>query len=287
MTRTVDELPRNPRDTNGWALSRVCVSSDFERPRVATTIADLLPGAPLAPHRKWWEFAVGVIALEEAGLLTESSFGLSVAAGHELILYYLTNRCRWIFATDIYGMRAFEPRESSGSMLVDPDLYAPYPYRRRRLTPVYMDALDLRFEDGSFDFVVSFGSIEHFGGPEAAGAALAEMARVLRPGGLAFVTTELVVDGLGPASLPELELFSPEGLRAIVEAEPRLAWFGGVELETPLGDPGAPPIDLVVDYARAEAGDQATPQLRLAVPVEGRTRVFTSVSLALSRTEFP
>lgn len=287
MTRTANDPDASPRDDlRGWPLSRICASSDFALPRLAATIADLTPGVSLEPHRKAWEFAVGVIALEEAGVLHEESFGLSVAAGHELILYYLTNRCRWLFATDLYGASAFEPRESSGSMLVDPDLFAPYPYRRRRLTPTYMDALDLRFEDASFDFVISFGSIEHFGGREAAGVALSEMARVLKPGGLAFVTTELVVDGLGATALPGLELFSPESLRVLVEAEPRLAWFGGADLE-PADDPGAPPIDLVVDYARAEAGDQAAPQLRLKVPVEGRTRVFTSVSLALSRTEIP
>ncbi len=47
------------------------------------------------------------------------------------------------------------------------------------------DALHLPFPDGSFDAVVSLEAIEFFPGIEAA---LAEMARVLRPGGLLFIT---------------------------------------------------------------------------------------------------
>jgi SAM-dependent methyltransferase len=264
-------------------LSRACSIADWRDPRLTALMDRIVPALSGAPHRKAWEFAVGVAALEDAGVLHESAFGLSVAAGHEAILYHLTERCRWLFATDLYGANAFAERESSGSMIVDPDLFAPYPYNRRRLTVAYMDALDLRFEDASFDFVVSFGSIEHFGGIAAAGRALAEMARVLKPGGLAFVTTELTVDGLGHTALPGLELFSPETLAGVVEDEPRLEWFGGVDL-TPREDPDDVVVDLVTDYARLEAADQSFPQVLLGLEVEGVARRFTSVSMALRRT---
>jgi SAM-dependent methyltransferase len=264
-------------------LSRACSIGDWRDPRLVELMDRIVPALAGAPHRKAWEFAVGVAALEDAGVLHDEAFGLSVAAGHEAILYFLTERCRWLFATDLYGANAFAERESSGSMIVDPDLFAPYPYNRRRLTVAYMDALDLRFEDASFDFVVSFGSIEHFGGIAAAGRALAEMARVLKPGGLAFVTTELAVDGLGHTALPGLELFSPETLAGVVEDEPRLEWFGGVDL-TPREDPDDVVVDLVTDYARLEAADQSFPQVLLGLEVEGVARRFTSVSMALRRT---
>jgi SAM-dependent methyltransferase len=56
-----------------------------------------------------------------------------------------------------------------------------------------MDARKLEFEDESFDAVVSFSSIEHFGGPSGISAAAREIGRVLRPGGHAFLVTELFV----------------------------------------------------------------------------------------------
>jgi SAM-dependent methyltransferase len=166
---------------------------------------------------------------------------------------------------------------------VDPDLFAPYPYRRRRLTVCYMDALDLRFEDGSFDFLVSFGSIEHFGGVAGAGRALAEAARVLKPGGVAAITTELLVDGgPGPVGLPHLELFDPETLAGLVAATPGLSWLDGAPLEV-VDDPEAPLVDLAADFVRTEAGDQHYPHLRMRVLTPGGPRVFTSVLLALVR----
>jgi SAM-dependent methyltransferase len=283
MTQTEHlDAAASPPAAEPFALSRACALADWRQPELARLMREISGGAAVAPHRKAWEFAVGVAALERGGVLHEDAVGLSVAAGHEAVLYYLTNRCRWLFATDLYGANEFEARESSGAMLVDPDLFAPYPYRRRRLTVAYMDALDLRFEDETFDFAVSFGSIEHFGGPAEAGRALAEMARVVRPGGVVFATTEMTTDGLGGASLPGLELFAPEALMAMVDAEPLLEWLDDVDLTPP--DPNdAPEVDLVSDYARLEAGDQAYPQVRLGLTVDGRARTFASASLALRR----
>lgn len=66
------------------------------------------------------------------------------------------------------GGRLPRPKLLRGKRLVDP------PYL------VEGDALALPFRDGAFDVVLSVCAIEHF--PDGA-AALAEMARVLRPGG--------------------------------------------------------------------------------------------------------
>jgi SAM-dependent methyltransferase len=279
----VERAPAREAGADGGRLplSRACSIGDWRDPRLVELMDRIVPALAGAPHRKAWEFAVGIAALEDAGVLHDAAFGLSVAAGHEAILYHLTERCRWLFATDLYGANAFAERESSGSMIVDPDLFAPYPYNRRRLTVAYMDALDLRFEDGSFDFVVSFGSIEHFGAVTEAAAAMAEMARVLKPGGVTYFTTEMAVDGLGDGTDPAFHLFAPETLEELVAGEPRLEPLGGMDLSVP--DEALPTIELI-DEVRSGASDQGHPQIRLRTQTDRGPRVFTSVSLALRRT---
>lgn len=237
--------------------------------------------AAARPHRKAWEFALGVRSLEHAGVLHDDAVGLSVGAGHEPVVYYLTTRCRWLIATDLYGSGDFAEGEAGGRMLVDPDLFAPYAYERRRLTVAYMDALDLRFEDGTFDFVVSFGSIEHFGAVAEAAAAIAEMARVLKPGGVAYFTTEMAVDGLGDGTDPAFHLFAPETLEELVAGEPRLEPLGGLDFSVP--DEALPVIELI-DEVSSGASDQGHPQIRLRTQTDRGPRLFTSVSLALRRT---
>jgi len=78
-------------------------------------------------------------------------------------------------------------------MVQDAAAFAPYRYREDRLEVMEMNALDLRFPDASFDVVFSLNSIEHFGGRKEIVRAAQEMARVLRPGGYAFIVTECFV----------------------------------------------------------------------------------------------
>jgi SAM-dependent methyltransferase len=78
-------------------------------------------------------------------------------------------------------------------MLDDPTAHAPFPYREDRLEARWMDARELDFPDESFDAVYTLSSIEHFGSPRDIKRAAAEIGRVLRPGGHAFVVTEMLV----------------------------------------------------------------------------------------------
>jgi SAM-dependent methyltransferase len=81
-------------------------------------------------------------------------------------------------------------------MLIDPAQYARFPFRQDHLRVLYMDGLHLDFPDNHFDFAFSFSSIEHFGGHAASAKAVAEMARVVRPGGAVVLTTEVVLNGI-------------------------------------------------------------------------------------------
>jgi hypothetical protein len=90
-------------------------------------------------------------------------------------------------------------------ILSHPEAYAPFPYRRDRLTFMRMDGRHLEFADATFDIAYSLSSIEHFGGMEGAVATLREMTRVLKPGGVLALATEYVLDGP-----PHEETFRPD-----------------------------------------------------------------------------
>src|SRR5436190_4928050 len=144
-------------------------------------------------HRKGYEFAQLLFGCRRLGALGENARVLSVGAGREAVLYWLANQVRQVVATDLYeGFRWQDEqgREGDPVILEQPDDYAPFPYRRDRLAFMRMDGTRLAFSDGTFDVAYSLSSIEHFGGITGAKAALLEMARVLKPGGILALATE-------------------------------------------------------------------------------------------------
>jgi len=178
--------------------NKLCDLPDFDDPALRAMLRDIVaPG--YAPEeelrRKFWEYAMLGLYLEEVGALREDAEVLSIAAGHEEPLYWLANRVGRVVATDIYGEGAFavDDREADASMLTDPGHWAPYDYRADRLEVRSMDALHVDYPDASFDVVFSLSSIEHFGQPEDIRQAAAEMGRVVKPGGHLVIVTEMLV----------------------------------------------------------------------------------------------
>ena len=187
---------------DGPPLNRVCRPDAWDDPEWLGVVRALGIDTALV-HRKAFEWAQLVFGLERLGALGLDKAVLGVGAGHEHVLYYLANRSRMTVATDLYGGHFVDTpgQEAAPDFLADPGRYAPIPYRRDRLIALPADGLRLPFADESFDVVYSLSSIEHFGGPQAAARAMREKARVLKPGGIACVATELVL--AGPAN-PEL-----------------------------------------------------------------------------------
>jgi SAM-dependent methyltransferase len=131
--------------------------------------------------------------LRELGLLREDVAVLDVGAGSEPLMFWLARHAGRVVATDIYGEGDFAYREAAGSFVADPSRFAPYDYPRERLEVRHADARELPFDDATFDVVVSMSSIEHFGGPGGIRRSAAEIGRVLKPGGYAFLVTEVFV----------------------------------------------------------------------------------------------
>jgi SAM-dependent methyltransferase len=193
-------------------------------------------------HRKPYEFAQLVFGARRLGVMGDDARVVSVGAGHEGVLYWLANRVGWVVATDLYEgvWQQVQGREGDPNVLKSPEAYAPFPYRRDRLTFMRMDGRRLAFRDGTFDLAYSLSSIEHFGGVENAAMTLREMGRILRPGGVVALATEYVLSGP-----PHEETFQPAEFMQLIDQP-------GLELVEPI-DTGVfrryafSPVDLYGD----------------------------------------
>jgi SAM-dependent methyltransferase len=203
-------------DPNGrMRLNKLCCIEDWENHEVKEIIPKLqdityynkcqgiLARKPGQIHRKDWEWTLGIIAMKRFGKLhNNNNTAIGIGAGKELILFYLANHLGHLYATDLYSTKDWKdfapadfPENSSK--------YSPFPYNQSALTVLRMDGTRLEFPSDSFDIAFSFSSIEHFGGEAYSGAlkSLKEMERVLKPGGIAIVATEYIINNKNPPDL--------------------------------------------------------------------------------------
>ena len=263
-------------------LNKLCEIEDWALPGMAETMRRLMPDLaqtlPMYPfgyeHRKVWEYAHVLLGLEKIGGLRPDAFVLSIGAGHEEPLYEMTNRVRWVFATDIYGQGNFGDNIAPSSMLINPDQYARCPYNRNRLVVQHMSALDLRFEPATFDVVYSFSTIEHVGTLEEVQRMFSEVHRVLKPGGIAVITTECVVNQAPQLECPGLYLFHPDTIRGFDGLAPGLRLIEPINFSVSPLTVANPPalVDLMEEW---KAGRNVYPLV--AEQYEGR--VYTSVCM--------
>jgi SAM-dependent methyltransferase len=185
----------NPSDQP--KLNRLCCIEDWENNEIKKALAELQKlSSEGFIHRKDWEWALGIIAMRRFGKLNEKSTAIGVGSGREAILYYLANKVKHVYATDLYKVRNWMEAAPS-DFPENPKKYAPFPYKEDALTVLRMDGTKLEFPSESFDIAFSFSSIEHFGGGKNHSGALRslkEMERVLKPGGLAVITTEYIIN---------------------------------------------------------------------------------------------
>ena len=222
-------------------------------------------------HRKAYEFAQLIFGLRRLGTLTDSSRIVSVGAGHELVLYWLANHVRLMVATDLYGQAWRDARghEADERVVVDPELYAPFPFRREHLRFGIMSGQSLALGTGAFDVAYCLSSIEHFGGLPGAIAALREMARVVRPGGIVAVATEYVLSGP-----PHEETFQPDAFDELLRQP-------GLELVQPVD------VDVYRRYDYTVVDLHENPYQSPHMVVRFGETVFTTAMAFLRRTGIP
>jgi SAM-dependent methyltransferase len=202
-------------------------------------------------YRKHWEIAMTVMALSRGHVLHEGAEILGVGAGNEPTLFWLTEHVRRVFATDLYLDPGAWEQSADSSMLARPEVHWPFSWRPDRLVVQHMDARDLRYESASFDAIFSSSSLEHFGDRTDVMRAVTEMHRVLRPGGLLCLSTELRLRGPGPG-LPGVLMFDEADLRELViengSWEPLDPPHFGVSIDT---------LSTVQDFAQSAADVRA------------------------------
>jgi SAM-dependent methyltransferase len=173
-------------------------------------------------HRKHYEYVQAAYGLRQLGLLSDQASVLGVGAGHERILYWLANNAGRVIGTDLYdgAWASDNAREGDPEVIDSPAKYAPFPYREEALSFQRMDGRKLEFPDHSFEVVYSLSSIEHFGGHAGSAESMREIGRVLKPGGVAAIATELIVNNAQDDeffSLPDLidYVVAPSGLKLV------------------------------------------------------------------------
>jgi SAM-dependent methyltransferase len=264
------------------ALSKVCDAADWFDPELRTVIdGDLRELARF--HRKQWEFAMILLALRRRGVLRPDAVGLSMGAGKERLLYAVAHNVRRVVATDLYDPATDWDKARTD----DPDRYIkedkPFPVDDAKLEGLRMDMRSLDFEEGTFDFCYSSCAIEHIGGREDFLKHLSEAHRVLKPGGVYALTTEL---HYGPETIEHAHnyYFSPGYLRDLIgdsafAADPEIdARIAHHRINYPL----PPNLDALCFEGHDGLGGRLlgeAPHLQLLL---GR-HPFTSVSVALKK----
>ena len=279
----------------GLGHCKLCELSDFEDPELRELIRDVYSsdrehfGEPDFParrkYRKYWEVAMTLRAFRAYGVLRDDAEVLGVGAGHEATIYWLTQKVRKVIATDLYRTEdEWSEGDSGVDMLSDPGRYWDGPWNPDRLVVKHMNALELEFEDESFDAVFSSSSIEHFGEFGEIRRAVEEIYRVLRPGGVAGLSTEFRLDGPG-MGWPGLLRFDEPELRALILDG--LWWDPATPLDTTISkETLAAPVLMQDALADIESGRRGWSQYPHIVLRDGEF-LWTSAHLALIKSRPP
>ena len=161
----------------------VCHAKSARRDRLKRLMQEL--GEPFRVHRKQWEFAIVVEALEAAGLIGSGKRGLGFGVGVEPLVAYLASRGCETVATDLehgWYENSFARLNQRG--LCPPDQFAKLVSMRH----VDMNWIPKDLTD--FDFCWSCCSMDHLGSIRLGKRFVYHSLRCLKPGGVAVHSGE-------------------------------------------------------------------------------------------------
>jgi SAM-dependent methyltransferase len=188
---------------------KVCDIADWFKYDLTPVIVNDLHELPRF-HRKQWEFAMKFSTLRDLGVLRPDAVGISFGAGKESLAYALAPHVQRLWVTDLYN----EDTDWVDARTDDLDAFiranALFPTALDRLSAKNMDMRAIAFPDDTFDFAYSSSAVEHIGDWNDFRTHLNEVRRVLKPGGVYVMTTDIIYG-------PQWEIrgnykFTPEGL---------------------------------------------------------------------------
>jgi SAM-dependent methyltransferase len=220
------------------AHSKIIDIADFSDPVLLPYLHDIAYGEMrrfgltepvIIPDSKQWECAMMLRTLTEFGVLRPGALLVGIGAGTEETTFALASKGCIVFPTDRYLEQTPWSDVAPAGMMVRPSQYSQFDDSRGAVIPMHTDARALSLPDNFFDGAYSAGSIEHFGSLEAVAAAAEEIGRVLKPGGIAVLSTEFRLEGpndqrwfsddciLFTPSLLQEHIIGPSGLELIGE----------------------------------------------------------------------
>jgi hypothetical protein len=192
--------------------------------------------------------------------------GIALDAGSEPLLFYLANSVAGVVA--LPGGAGHEATEIA-AMTINPSLCAPFPFREKHLEVVKHPTTTAAFPDASFNFVLSTAAARRLYPQPLETSALDEIARLLKPGGVAAVIADV---GLNVRAGERLQW---PALEHAVSACRSLEMVGGAPDLTISASLLENPIDL-----ESTVNVERSPHIVLQ---RGRT-VWTQMSLFLQKT---
>lgn len=159
-------------------VSKLVDAVDFFRPEIIAHIERV--GESPRMHNKQWEYAMVLEARKRHAPDAKRLVGLG--CGCEATIPALCDGADEYVATDLYGARGAWKNAARRPDEVWPHL--------RNLRVHTMDMRKIDLPDASFDFVSSICAVEHVGRADAVVDAVRQAGRLLRPGGVMFVSTE-------------------------------------------------------------------------------------------------
>jgi 2-polyprenyl-3-methyl-5-hydroxy-6-metoxy-1,4-benzoquinol methylase len=174
--------------------SKPSTQADIESDWVAFWCSELK--IPVVFHRKIWELAYVLQALEEFGALKAKARGLGFGCGEEPIASYLAARGAEVIVTDLAPEEAHSRgwQDTAQHATNVERAYKPFLVDRQtfdeRVSHRFVDMNAIPTDLLDFDFCWSICALEHLGTIEKGMAFVLKSLDVLKPGGVAAHTTE-------------------------------------------------------------------------------------------------
>jgi SAM-dependent methyltransferase len=266
------------------SLSKVANVLDFKDPNFQSIfgkygIADLKTcpfDDPSFTNRKTWEIGMVIHSFDHFGVLNGSNEFLGIGVAKEQTISVLSNHSKRVFATDIYLDQGTWGDWHNKGLLIDARPHMDSSYNHKKVVWQHVDGRELPYEDNSFEGIFSCSSIEHFGDESDIRRAIREIYRVLKPNGIAALSSEYKISGDGN-NFHNVQLFDRDRFERV--------WLSGLDwiavdfLDEQLDD--TPFVDFERSIKDKKYRKTANPHIKLD---NGKFK-WTSVHLTLQKNK--